>query len=109
MESESCWVFSSQHQICDNLFFMSLVRQRPRLQILSHGPKQRNVEQSYKDISGSGGCLTPDLQPNPPVFPTKPEEQCKIYKIGKYLLEHVEAETYKACDCQTREEKICKV
>lgn len=90
---------------------MSLVRQRPRLHFLSHGPKQRNLEQSEKDLVSNGGPLTPDLQPNPAVFPTKPEvqQQCKIYKIGKYLLEHVEAETFKACDYQTRDEKICKV
>lgn len=54
--------------------------------------------------------MTPELQPSAPVFPAKHEQHVnKVYKIGKYLLEHVEAETYKACDCQTREEKICKV
>lgn len=88
---------------------MSLIRQRPRLHILSHGPKQRNLEQSDKDLVANGGCLTPDLQPNPPVFPAKPEQQCKIYKIGKYLLEHIEAETYKASDFQSSDEKICRV
>lgn len=90
---------------------MSLVRQRPRLIINSHGPKLRGLDQSEKDLALTGGCLTPDPQPQPiqPLFPAKVEQQCKVYKIGKYVLEHLEGETYKACDCISREEKICKV
>lgn len=90
---------------------MSLVRQRPRLVISSHGPKRNALEQFDKDLS-SGGCLTPDLQQTPPTFPVntnKEQKQTGISKIGKYLIQHLEADTYKACDCQTKEEKICKV
>lgn len=90
---------------------MSLVRQRPRLVINSHGPKRNNLEQFDKDIT-TGGCLTPDLQQTPPVFPVsinKEQKQICIAKIGKYLIQHLEADTYKACDFQTKEEKICKV
>lgn len=98
---------SSQQNNTISSFFMSLVRTRPRLHINSHGPKRHDVDISDKDF---GGCLTPDLQPSVPLFPTKSQNSCEpVYKIGKYLLEHVEAETYKAYDCQTREEKVCKV
>ncbi|WAR17236.1 TRIB2-like protein [Mya arenaria] len=89
---------------------MSLIRQRPRLQIRSHGPKQRKTEQLVKDLTLTGGCLTPEIQLTKPQFPAKPkaENQGKVYKIGRFLLEHTEGETYKACDCTTGEEKICK-
>lgn len=92
---------------------MSLVRPRPRLVINSHGPKQRGLEKSEKDLASSGGCLTPEpqLQHNHPLLSAKHglNGQCRIYKIGKYVLEHIEGDTYKACDCISREEKICKV
>ena len=85
---------------------MSLVRQRPRLQISSHGPiKRENLEHSEKEI---GGYLSPDIKLTSPSFPTKPQ-QYRVCKIGRYVLEHFEADTYKATDWQTREEKICKV
>lgn len=86
---------------------MSLVNSRPRLRINGHGPKH-HLESSDND---SGGCLTPDLQPVAPTFPKKTEQRTcpSVYKIGKYFLEHVEGETYKAIDSHTREEKVCKV
>lgn len=86
---------------------MSQVRQRPRLLISSHGPlKRENLEHSEKEI---GGYLSPDINKFPSlVFPTK-SERYSICKIGRYVLEHVEGDTYKATDWQTREEKICKV
>lgn len=88
---------------------MSLVRQRPRLHLQSHGPKQRRVQKLDRDLAPSGGCLTPEIQLTKPQFPTKPDSHCTVYKIGKYLLEHLDGETYKATDCTTGEEKICKV
>ena len=85
---------------------MSLVRQRPRLSISSHGPfKRENSEHSEKEI---GGYLSPDIKLTSPVFPTKPED-FTVCKIGRFVLENVEPGTYKATDWQTREEKICKV
>lgn len=85
---------------------MSLVRQRPRLSISSHGPfKRENLEHSEKEI---GGYLSPDIKLTSPVFPTKPEDYT-VCKIGRFVLENVEPGTYKATDWQTREEKICKV
>lgn len=89
---------------------MSLIQHRPRLIINSHGPKLRGLDQSEKDLASTGGCLTPDPQPHltSPLFPAKPD-LCKVYKIGKYVLEHLEGDTYKACDYISREEKICKV
>ena len=90
---------------------MSLVRSRPRLVINSHGPKRNHLEQFDKDLT-SGGCLTPDLKQTPPSFPASQKEHQQIpgiAKIGKYLIQHLEADTYKACDFQTKEEKICKV
>lgn len=92
---------------------MSLARSRPRLLLNSHGPKQRGLEKSDKDLASSGGCLTPEpqLHNDHPLLPTKQgqKEQCRVYKIGKYVLEHLEGDTYKACDCISKEEKICKV
>jgi len=92
---------------------MSLVRQRPRLVINSHGPKHRGLDQSEKDLALSGGCLTPEPQTHHSHPLTTPKQgqhcQCRIYKIGKYVLEHVEGDTYKACDSISKEEKICKV
>ena len=86
---------------------MSLARQRPRLQLLSHGPfKRENLEHSEKE---TGGYLSPDINKlTSPVFPQKAENH-PICKIGRYILENVEADTYRATDWQTQEEKICKV
>ena len=85
---------------------MSLVRQRPRLLLQSHGPIKREIlEHSEKEI---GGYLSPDIKLTSPSFPTKTEKY-NVCKIGRYVLDNVEGDTYKAIDWQTREEKICKV
>ena len=87
---------------------MSLTRRnRPSLQIASNGPKRNVIDQFDKDLTG--GCLTPDLQPSQPKFPSKPTTNQGVYKIGRYVLEHQEGETYKACDYVTKQEKTCKV
>ena len=85
---------------------MSPVRSRPRLRISRHGPNAK-LDQHDKDLTLLGGCLTPELQPiTTPVFP---EQQYNVYKIGKFILQQVEGETYRACDSLTRDEKVCKV
>lgn len=91
---------------------MSLTGLRPRLILSSHGPKQHNLEETHKDLVPTGGCLTPEVvfHNSRPSFQTKLDStKCKDCKIGKYLLEHIEGDTFKASDCGSGEEKVCKV
>lgn len=84
---------------------MSITRQRPRLNIPSHGHKKETEDPPNLGQTN----LSPDLQPVAPSFPPK-YGQNGVSKVGRYfLLDQIEGEIYKAVNTQTKEECICKV